>query len=479
MQAPTESEATRVSPDGNLDRTLRPLPPFRNRHQPLIGAGVIIAAFLLGLLAKKPETFALYMGTGLALGYILTRSRFGFAGGVKRIYMTGEGSLSKALLLTFAIAAIVTAGIHWAAVQDGAVAAWNAGRGDKVIPGTQVILEIGLPLILGGVIFGAGMIMAGGCASGTLADLGEGAVRVLFSLPFFILGSIPGHWLRAVMTDSPVGTGVRVYLPDHLGYSGAVIATLLGLMGLWILVRRYEQYRKREGYYQVEQWDADERYIPQEDTGKPFRFFSARTYHHLMVTRWDFRTGGILLAFMFLFILITTKKSWGVTSAFTVWAVAFLDLFGVHITHPSFASINASAAGGLLNHSGSVRDVGIIFGSACALLLAGRFRLDTKFSKVDAFTYAVGGLFMGIGARLAGGCNIGALFSGIGNLSLSGWVFGVALFAGGILALKFFHGRINLVGPERHTLPPNYPPVPSVEETSGAKDVPASKGTSA
>ncbi|MCL0058766.1 YeeE/YedE family protein, partial [Dehalococcoidia bacterium] len=40
------------------------------------------------------------------------------------------------------------------------------------------------------------------------------------------------------------------------------------------------------------------------------------------------------------------------------------------------------------------------------------------------------------GARIAGGCNIGALFSGITTLSLSGWVFAVFLFLGAIVGSK-------------------------------------------
>ncbi len=57
------------------------------------------------------------------LGYILTRSRYGFAGGVRKIYFTGDGSLTKALLLMFALSLIATAGIHYGAVQKGAVVA--------------------------------------------------------------------------------------------------------------------------------------------------------------------------------------------------------------------------------------------------------------------------------------------------------------------------------------------------------------------
>ena len=43
---------------------------------------------------------------------------------------------------------------------------------------------------------------------------------------------------------------------------------------------------------------------------------------------------------------------------------------------------------------------------------------------------------MGYGARLAGGCNIGALFSGIASLSLSGWVFAIFLFIGAFFGSK-------------------------------------------
>ena len=63
-----------------------------------------------------------------------------------------------------------------------------------------------------------------------------------------------------------------------------------------------------------------------------------------------------------------------------------------------------------------------------------------KFKKIKSLKQVVaailGGLLMGYGARLAGGCNIGALFSGIASLSLSGWVFAVFLLAGAWIGSK-------------------------------------------
>jgi hypothetical protein len=373
---------------------------------------------------------------------------------VKRIYVTGEGSLTKALVVTFALASTFTAGIHWAAAQGGAVIKTVAQEGQAVIPGSGSVIPIGVGLVLGGFLFGVGMIMAGGCASGTLADLGEGATRAACSLPFFVLGSIPGLWLQEAINTSALGDlNSTIYLPDLFGYVGAVAVTLAGLVGVYAITRRYEQFRKTEGYYEKEEWTNEEKDLPEQPAGEKFRFFSYRTYHTFFVTRWSFTTGAVALAFMFLFIIITTKNSWGITGPFAVWGMSFLGIFGIEFTGPAFEAANAKVAAGLLNDGMGVRDIGIILGSAIALLMAGRFAFDTNFRRIDALTYMVGGLLMGIGARIAGGCNIGALFSGIGNLSLSGWVFGVMLWAGALAALKYFANKVNIIGPDRHTLP--------------------------
>lgn len=443
---------------GIIDRTMLPLPKVRQHNQVWLGLAVVVVAFAIGLpLAASAAQFTLFMLTGLALGYILTRSRFGYAGGVKRIWMTGEGSLTKALVISFALASIGAAGLHWAAAQGGAVAAFAAGDGDSVIPGTQNAVFIGLGLIVGGLLFGAGMIMAGGCASGTLSDFGEGMVRVAFSLPMFVVGSIVGVWMDFEFAKTSLSeVGGHVYLPDSLGYIGALAVTLLGLLAVYAITRWYEQKRKAEGLYAVEEWSADEKELPEQPADEPYKFFSSRTFHTLFRTRWTFTTGAVLISFMFVFILITTKKSWGVTGVFAEWGIWVLNLVGIHLTHPAFDNANAAVEAGVINSGQGVRDVGIILGAAVALLLASRFVWNRQFSMRDASIYMLGGLFMGVGARLAHGCNVGNLFSGIGNLSLSGWVFGIALWAGAFGALKFFAGRLNIIAADPHKLPKRF-----------------------
>lgn len=61
---------------------------------------------------------------------------------------------------------------------------------------------------------------------------------------------------------------------------------------------------------------------------------------------------------------------------------------------------------------------------------------NNEYYKKWIIAASLGGLLMGYGARIAYGCNIGALYSGIASLSLSGWVFAVAMFFGAVVGSK-------------------------------------------
>lgn len=400
--------------------------------------GIILIGFFGFFLSSSSSKLTVYLITGIIFGYILTRSRFGFAGGIKRIYITGEGSLTKALLIMFGITIIAMAGIHWAAVSTGA----------EAIPGYSSVRALNLAVIIGGFIFGIGMMLAGGCASGTLTDLGEGAIRAAIALVFFVIGAVPGHGLRYKFDQSLLGDiSTTVYLPDVFGYVGAVLVSLILLLGLYIITRKYEDIRKVEGTFEETVFSDDE--LPLEEK-EEFKLFSYNTYHKFFIERWNFLLGGLLIAIMFIFVINTTGKSWGVTSAFTRWGVALLQNFGFDFNTPAFADVVEKVDAGLLNDGGTVRNLGIIFGSVLALLLAGKFKFDYDFNFRDVLLYALGGFMMGFGARFAKGCNIGALYAAISNFSLHGWGFLVALSLGGIAGLKLFEGKLNIIPPTKH-----------------------------
>lgn len=406
------------------------------KNQVFIGFGLLAAMIFLTYSKYQTNSkLALFLLTGLMLGYVLQRSRFGFAGGIRKIAMTGDGTLSKALLFLFAITVIGAAGIHYGAAQGGAEAAFRAAKGAATIPGTGSVADINLALVVGGLLFGIGMILGGGCASGTLTDVGEGSGRGFIALIFFCLGGMLGTWqLPSLKNTVLFQGGTKVYLPDTFGYVGAVLVSLAMLFLLYAIVRAYESKRRKAGTYEAIKFEKWEEKI---EEGKEFKLFSWETYHKLFVERWSLFTGVVLIGVLFIFIINTTKSSWGASGPYTHWGVWFFNKLGVNFSSmPAFAGSAKVVNAGILTDPVSLRNIGMIAGAAICMLLAGRWKLNLNFKAKDVAFYALGGLLMGYGAKLAGGCNVGALFSGIANMSLSGWIFMAALIAGGMLGVK-------------------------------------------
>lgn len=214
-----------------------------------------------------------------------------------------------------------------------------------------------------------------------------------------------------------------------------------------MITKKYENFRRSEGHF--EELEYAENDLPLEEDEND-SFFSYKTYHKFFVERWSFMTGGLLLVVMFIFVVNTTGKDWGVTSAYARWGVALFDNLGFDMATPAFASYYDKVQQGLINDGGTIRNIAIIFGSTIAFLLAGKFSFDYDFNLKDAGYYALGGLLMGFGARMAKGCNIGALYSAISNFSLHGWAFLVALTLGGLFALKVFAGKVNIIPGSRY-----------------------------
>lgn len=168
-------------------------------------------------------------------------------------------------------------------------------------------------------------------------------------------------------------------------------------------------------------------------------------YKKWLKTAWPYITGAVLLSLFQIVTLATTGNPWGVSGVFANWGAWIYEAFGGSVDKWYYFSSEGARAtldSGFLNHPGTFRNLGIIAGALLATLLASQFKIKKIKSKKQVIAAVLGGLFMGYGARIAAGCNIGALFSGIASLSLSGWVFAIAMFFGAIvgskLLVKFF-----------------------------------------
>lgn len=150
-------------------------------------------------------------------------------------------------------------------------------------------------------------------------------------------------------------------------------------------------------------------------------------------------TAAVLLSLFQIVTLAVTGNPWGVSGVFAYWGAWIYEGIGFSVDKWFyFASPGAQNVleNGFMNHAGTWRNLGIIVGALTATLIASGFKIKKIKSKKQIVAASLGGLMMGYGARIAYGCNIGALYSGIASLSLSGWVFGLGMFFGAVVGSK-------------------------------------------
>jgi uncharacterized membrane protein YedE/YeeE len=121
-------------------------------------------------------------------------------------------------------------------------------------------------------------------------------------------------------------------------------------------------------------------------------------------------------------------------------------------------------------YSGSVLNLGVVFGGLVAALLSREFGFRPA-PAAELIKGALGGLLMGWGAMLAFGCNIGGFFSALSALSLSGVGMMAGLFVGGFLGTRYViweNARLIRAGQIPFMSVCEAPPQPAPQSTSFA-----------
>lgn len=214
--------------------------PVRRKRKPkksqlpialLISVLMVVVGILLSFQSSKA---AMYWVFGGCFGFILQKSRFCFTASMRDPVLTGTTSLTKAVLIAFAIATIGFTAIKYSAFADG-----------QPIPGQGFVQPISFATVLGGILFGIGMVIAGGCASGTLMRVGEGFAVNALALVFFVIGSFWGAHDMGFWSIHFIANGKKVFLPDVFGWFGAVVFQLVLIFVLYIVADLWE--RKKLG----------------------------------------------------------------------------------------------------------------------------------------------------------------------------------------------------------------------------------------
>ena len=297
-------------------------------------------------------------------------------------------------------------------------------------PVVGLVAPVGVSVLFGAFIFGIGMQLGGGCASGTLFTVGGGNARMLVTLFFFICGSlIATHhvdWWFA-LPSFPATSIVQT-----LGVVPALLMSLAVFAIIAAVTVRLE--KARHGTLEA---------------GVTSEYQGVRRF---LRGPWPLVWGAIGLALLNYATLALAGRPWGITSAFALWGAKAASGLGVDVASWGFWQMpgNAKAlAAPVWEDITSVMDIGIVLGALLAAGLAGRFAPSLKIPTRSLVAAVIGGLLLGYGSRLAYGCNIGAYFSGIASGSLHGWVWLVAAFIGNSVGVRL---RPFFFGPERKKL---------------------------
>jgi hypothetical protein len=372
---------------------------------PLIGVAAFATVLLVVVGTQHGAKFAVLLALGLGLGVALFHARFGFTSGWRQLVAVGNGAGVRAHALLLGTAATLCMLL---------LASGTGLFGSTPQPAGG---QIGVALLLGSFLFGLGMQLGGACASGTLFAVGSGQSSVLVTLLGFVVGSVLYTWQFGLVDDLP--TFEPVLLQDHLGgYGGAWAVTIVALVAIALGSRAYQARRN-----------------PPPAGRPPTAAGVARVWRG----SWPMLTGAVVLAVLAAGVLLVSGGIWGVTSAFGLWGAKFLQLLGLHPELWSFWQQPGQAeqlAGPVLADKNSLTNIGIILGAAVAATLAGVWSFRHRFTGKEVAAAFIGGILLGIGARLASGCNIGAYLGGISTGSLSGWIWGVVALAGTWVGLK-------------------------------------------
>ncbi len=272
--------------------------------------------------------------------------------------------------------------------------------------------------VIGGLLFGVGMVLAGGCVVGTLYRMGAGSLISAVAFIGLVVGSagyaeIFPFW-SGFIKRTTFFSG-RITLPQIFGVEPTLPVLLIAAAG-GALVLRW----RRQG-----------------------------AFHRVAVVAGDLQPwkAALLLAPISLLSAVVIGLPLGVTSSYAkiggwieqllvpdhVADSAFFKAVPLHYRHPLTGADLAGGSGPQFDAIAAIQfplAAGIVFGSALSALLLGEWRVHLKVPGRQLLSAFIGGIVMGFASRMAPTCNVWHLMGGLPILAASSLLFLAGLFPG-------------------------------------------------
>jgi hypothetical protein len=333
---------------------------------------------------------------GMVFGATAQRTNFCTMGAIADLVLMGRANRFRAWVLAIAVAILGSQALHLAGVVD-------LGKSIYLTP------SLGwLGAMLGGLLFGFGMTLAGGCGNKTLVRLGGGSLKSL--VVFLCLGlasyatlrgllGLPRQAMESAANLNLAKLGVaRQGVVDILAKStglaagGIRMALALAVAGgfLWYCLR-----------------DAAFRASPREIAG-------GLVIGALIPAGW----------------LITGVLGFDDFEPTPLASFTFVAPIGDTLQY-------AMTFTGAKMNFGIASVLGVIAGAFAASSATGEFKLEGFADTADTLRHMLGGAMMGVGGVLALGCTIGQGITGMSTLALGSVIAWLSIVAGGVLGIKY------------------------------------------
>jgi hypothetical protein len=274
-----------------------------------------------------------------------------------------------------------------------------------------------LVIFPGGVLFGIGMVLAGGCVIGILYRMGSGQVLSWVAFAGMLAGSL--IFVFTADITAPLVKGLKIPAP-------ATVPETLGLNPWFIVIPLFIA-----GAYWIAVTRRNRKFI----INSPARGFMQPVTAALLIS---------LVSFLSYYLV---NAPVGVTSSYTKfgsWFVHLLapDLYAstglfsktvVKYHNPFTESIISGSLGVPLDGISLVQYpaiLGIIFGAFISAVYIGEFRPRFSLPPRQYLSALAGGILLGYSSRIASGCNIWHVLGGLPILAWGGFLFLAGMVAG-------------------------------------------------
>ncbi len=347
---------------------------------------------------------------GLLFGAVMQRTQFCTMGSVADIVNFGDWTRMRMWVLAIATATLGTTWLAAAGQIDLARSIYTAPR------------ITWLSAMVGGVLFGVGMVLASGCGSKTLIRLGSGSLKAL--VVFVMLGLGAYATLRGITAEP------RVYLLDP------VALRLAGPQDLPSLLARHSAWSARAWLLLL--GDA-------VGLGLATWALWRREGRDARLLLGGCGVGALVVALWW----VSGHLGYVAEDPQTLQST-FVGSQTNHLESFTFVSPLASTLNWLLLYSdasnvldiGIVSVFGVVAGAALHALASGNFRWEGLSGLEDTANHLVGGLLMGIGGVTALGCTIGQGITGASTLSPTSWLALASIIAGGVIGVRYQAWRV-------------------------------------